>query len=192
MEKRRGQCTDGRRWCCSLLVAKRRCRRDLVTISGSPRVPQVVIIISYETTQPIHPVRPGLWFCNPCEASSWLLLENRIELEVTSPFRLVLWENRIDYRRFIRIAMRKTRGCRKRWSFFPVEACFFLLSRPLRLCHTSSSTDFYETNQWWRRLPAFYLYRTQNDVMTASLERRLVAGGSLLSRLRVNTSLAKR
>ena len=34
---------------------------------------------------------------------------------------------------------------------------------------------------WLRRLPAF-LYRIPNDVMTSSLERQLIAGGSLLNR----------
>jgi len=46
---------------------------------------------SHETIQPIHPPRPDPLFCNLCEAS-WLLLENRIESEASSP----LQENWID------------------------------------------------------------------------------------------------
>jgi len=82
-------------------------------------------------------------------------------------------------RRFIKIALRK-RSCSKEWQVL-------FLRRPAAsslcrdLCQSCSSTDFYDTKQWWRRLPAF-LYRMRNDVMTALLERHVVAGRSLLSR----------
>jgi len=50
----------------------------------------------------------------------------------------------------------------------------------LDIC-TSSRRRFYDTNEWWRRLAAS-LHRIRNDVVTAPLERQIIAGVSLLSR----------
>jgi len=59
------------------------------------------------------------------------------------------------------------------------EACFFPLARPLPVMF---STDFYDTNRLMTTFASVFIPDIRNDVMTASLERQLIAGESLLNR----------
>jgi len=64
-------------------------------------------------------------------------------------------------------------GAAGRGGFFHLEASSVCRD----FCQSRSSTNFYDTNQWWRRFPAFY-----TAYWKMSWQRQLIAGGSLLSR----------